>query len=220
MRNIEKSPEPKILQEKKEDWKAALLSENSQTNQIKYRDPEIKTALLSETSNKCVYCESKIGHNCPGDIEHKIPKSLKPELTFDWDNMTIACNECNRRKGQYYDPDCMFLDPNIDDVESLLCHVGPIVFNVPGSTRSEVTVRLLELNTLVGRQSLIDRKMEKLESIKNLCERTIKTRNPVLKSFLLQDLEDQCDISSEFSAMVKKYVSDLPINWYTNPPPP
>lgn len=212
MRNIVKLSEPTILTEKKKKWKASLLSKPSYYKKNKYRHPEIKSRLLAETNGKCAYCESKIGHNCPGDIEHKIPKSKKPDLIFEWNNMTIACNECNRRKDQYYDPNCMFLDPHTDDVENLLQHVGPLVFNRPGNIRSEVTVRLLELNSLKGRISLIARKVEKLESTKNLVERISTTGNPTLKSFLLDQLTESYDISSEFSGMVKTYVEGLPSN--------
>lgn len=212
MRNIAKLSEPPILTEKREEWKAALSSNPSEHHKNKYRHPEIKAHLLNETHGKCVYCESKIGHNCPGDIEHKIPKSRQIDLIFEWDNMTIACNECNRRKAEYYDPNCMFLDPNNDNVENLVQHVGPLVFNRPGNVRSEVTVRTLELNSLKGRPSLISRKMEKLESIKNLVERIATTENTTLKSFLLEELTESYDISSEFSGMTKKYVEDLPAN--------
>jgi hypothetical protein len=71
-------------------------------------------------------CESKIGHNCPGDIEHKCPTKKRLDLIFDWTNLTIACSECNRRKLEYYNPMCMFLDPNVDDVESLVVHLGSV----------------------------------------------------------------------------------------------
>jgi uncharacterized protein (TIGR02646 family) len=213
MRNIPKLPEPAVLSQNKSEWTAAFLSNPSETTQNRYRHPEIKAKLLTETNSKCVYCESKIGHNCAGDIEHKVPKAKRPELIMDWNNMTIACNECNRRKGQYYDPDCMFLDPNSDDVENLVQHVGPLVFNRPGDTRGEVTVRILELN-LATRNSLIERKFEKLESIWNLCNQVAKECNPVLKNFLLKDLSEACDVSSEFSGMVKTYVEELPENWY------
>lgn len=206
MRNIPKLPEPRILAEKKSEWKAALLAELSQINLHRYRDSEIKTTLRTETNDKCVYCESKIGHNCPGDIEHKIPKSILPELTFEWDNMTIACNECNRRKSQYYDINCMFLDPNIDDVESMVQHLGPIVFSRPGNKRSEVTVRILELDSANGRQALFGRKMERLEHIRHLVERISSETNSTLKTFLLQELTESYDVSSEYSGMIKQYV--------------
>jgi hypothetical protein len=213
VRKVAKLPEPRILTEKKQEWKSALLADPSDSKKNNYRHPEIKETLLAETNSKCTYCESKIGHNCPGDIEHKVPKSKRIDLIFEWDNMTIACSECNRRKGEYYDPDYMFLDPNTDDVENLVQHLGPVVFNRPGNKRSEVTVRMLELNSLRGRAKLIDRKMEKLETIKNLVERIATVNNPTLKSFLHEELTQSYDISSEFSGMVKTYVEELPDKW-------
>jgi hypothetical protein len=107
----------------------------------------------------------------------------------------------------------MFLDPNIDDVEHLIQHIGPFVFNLPGNTRAEVTLRMLELNSLTGRPNLISRKMERLESIKNLVERIAASDNPTLKSFLLEELSESHDISSEFSGMVMTYIEGLPSNW-------
>lgn len=213
MRNVPKLPEPGILIEKKEEWKSALSVNPSDTNKNHYRHREIKQTLLTETNDKCVYCESKIGHNCPGDIEHKIPKSIRQDLIFAWDNMTIACSECNTKKGEYYNPQCMFLDPNTDDVENLVQHVGPLVFNRPGDERSEVTVRILQLNSLKDRPKLIDRKMERIENIKNLLELIAKTKNLTLKSFYRKELTEDCEISSEFSGMVKTYVEGLPDNW-------
>lgn len=207
MRNIAKLPQPKILAEKKAEWTAALLAEPSETNRHRYRDSQIKTTLLAETNNKCVYCESKIGHNCPGDIEHKVPKVIRPELTFQWDNMTIACNECNRRKSQYYDTNCMFLDPNTDDVEGMVQHLGPIVFSRPGDKRSGVTVRILELDSASKRQTLFGRKMERLEYVRHLVERIASETNSALKTFLLRELTDSYDVSSEYSGMIKQYVA-------------
>jgi uncharacterized protein (TIGR02646 family) len=44
---------------------------------------------------KCAYCESKVTHVDYGHIEHYRPKSLFPELTFEWDNLLLACGICN-----------------------------------------------------------------------------------------------------------------------------
>ena len=44
---------------------------------------QIKAALMKETHDKCAYCESKVGHNCPGDAEHKIPVSHDAQRLFD-----------------------------------------------------------------------------------------------------------------------------------------
>lgn len=214
MRKMPKGPEPQVLIDNKDSWRIALENNPSTYNKNKYRHPDIKRALLDETYNKCVFCESKVGHNCPGDTEHKIPKSKRTDLIFEWSNMTIACSECNRRKLDYYDPACMFLDPNTDNVEDLLKHLGPIVYNNhPGDKRSEVTVNILQLQSIKARKSLIGQKIEKLESIKRLIEHIADEVNPTMKNFLRRELSESCDISAEYSGMVKAYVESLPTNW-------
>ena len=213
MRNTPKLPPPEILITSKATWDDALKLKVTDYNKNKYRHPEIKQLLILECNSKCVYCESRIGHNCPGDIEHKIPKSKRIDLIFDWDNMTISCTECNRRKDEYYDPACMFLDPNRDDVENRIQHFGPLVFNKPGDLSSEVTVRILEIDKLESRKTLIARKIEVLERIKNLVERIVREKNPTMKTFLMDDLLNNCSVSAEFSGMIQTYVNALPNGW-------
>jgi hypothetical protein len=211
MRNIPKLGVPEVLVQKRDEWDAAVRSNPSEYNKTRYRHADIKSRLVDETGGKCVYCESKIGHNCPGDIEHKAPKSKRLDLIFDWGNLTIACNECNRRKLEYYDDACMFLDPNTDDVESMVTHVGPFVFHLPGETRSELTVRLLELDRFDGRSALVARKLESLENVRNLVDRIATASHPLLKQILSEDLEARCERSAEYSGMVKAYVEALPL---------
>lgn len=213
MRNIPKNDAPEVLVQKCQVWHDEYHSNPSEHNRTKYRHPAIKSALMEETRGKCAYCESKVGHNCPGDVEHKIPVVHRQDLLFAWENMTIACTECNRRKSNYFDPQCMFLDPNSDDVESKLQHVGPLVFSRPGHVRAEVTIRLLELDRPDARRHLIGRKFDKLEEIRNLVERIATESNNVVKQFLLRELDERCSASGEFSAMVKAYVAGLPTEW-------
>jgi hypothetical protein len=89
MRNLPKGLPPQSLTESKESWDRMLGENPSDVNKNRYRHPEIKAALLYETHHKCAYCESKIGHNCPGDIEHKIPKARRQDLIFNWNNNFI-----------------------------------------------------------------------------------------------------------------------------------
>jgi len=214
MRNIQKLSPPDVLAENKASWDAAVQADPANCNKNRYRHPDIKARLLEETACKCAYCESKIGHNCPGDIEHKAPKSKRLDLLFDWQNMTIACTECNRRKLVYYEPACMFLDPNADDVESMILHVGPFVFSASVNPRAEITVRLLKLDSMEGRRELIARKLERLEDIKNLIERITTETSAPLKEVLLDSLKEHCATSSEFSGMVKTFVDHtLPEGW-------
>jgi len=208
MRRIPKLLPPDVLVANADAWTDAILGESpSEADRLRYRHPDIKQRLLEETSWKCSYCESKIGHNCPGDIEHKIPKAPHPETTFAWENLTIACSECNRRKGQYNNPRSRLLDPNVDDVEARLVHAGPLVFAVTGDSSSEVTVRLLELSKPSKRQELIARKAEKLEAVQNLLERIAGTPPAPLKELLIDEVRSMMEASAEYSAMVMAYLS-------------
>lgn len=202
MRRLDKRPCPTVLAEHGAEWLAEyLVDRTNRTRKYRYRDPAIKAALLEETGWKCVYCESMIGHNTAGDIEHKVPSSKDPSRHFDWTNLTTACSECNRRKNDYYEYGLEFLDPYLDDVEELLEHHGPFVSWKTGEVRAEITIRILEL----GEPSRIQLVLRKIEKIKEFCEsieRYTTESSPVLKALLLKRLQDLRAIDAEYSAML------------------
>lgn len=72
-----------------------------------YRAPAVKDALSELFHGKCAYCESRIGHTQPMDIEMFRPKGAVVEapehpgywwLANDWDNLLPACIDCNRQR--------------------------------------------------------------------------------------------------------------------------
>jgi hypothetical protein len=202
MRRLRKLAKPGILAENEAEWLKEYEEEpDSHTKRYRYRHAEIKAQLREETSHKCVYCESKIGHNTPGDIEHKVPSSKVPKRHFDWDNLTLACTECNRRKNDYYAEGDAFLDPYLDDVEEMLDHVGPFVRWKAGVARAEIAVHTLEFNA-PARAQLILRKFEKLNDVAHRLERHHTEPDPMLKQLLLRQIRDMASVQCEFSAMV------------------
>ncbi len=213
MRNLEKLQEPYELKEMRPYWERKVVEVGSDYYKTKYRSASIKQVLKQETGNKCIYCESKIGHNTPGDVEHKVPVSLDETKRFEWKNLTIACTECNRRKNDYYDNDTMFLDPYRNNVEQQTFHVGPVVFNQPGNDEAEITIRILELSEIEKRNELFTQKVNKLKSTNNLLARIKKCENPVLKTLLLEELEEMTDKSSEYSGMIRSLINALPTEW-------
>jgi len=203
MRYIDKLEEPEILKLNKAEWLAKYKANKSDTNRYRYRDTSIKTQLKSETSSKCVYCESKIGHNVSGDVEHMIPSSKNEDLHFEWNNLTIACPECNRRKNDYFDIDNEFLNPYVDhDLDTIVKHFGPIVTWQTGNTRAEITVRTLELSDY-KRSELIVRKVEKIKEVETLLERYHQTDKESIKRILILQLKEMANAGSEFSGMIK-----------------
>jgi len=97
--------------------------------------PGITTEDAAEYGVRCAYCEGPIFHE--GHIEHFRRKNLKhyPELTFDWNNLFLACGS-NMHCGHYkdrpsapaYDPD-QLVKPDEHDPEKLL------YFHSSGSVR-------------------------------------------------------------------------------------
>lgn len=202
MRNLTKIEEPPVLSDNHADWLSEYGADKTSTSKkYKYRHPDIKQSLKEETGFKCIYCESKIGHNTPGDIEHKIPSSKRPELHFTWGNLTIACTECNRRKNDYYEVGDEFLDPYAEDVEGMLEHHGPLVLWNTNNTRAEVSVKILELHS-AKRKELLAQKIGKIEEFNNLVERYSSEPDAILKGILGKQIEGMLDKHSEYSAML------------------
>src|SRR6185437_13000297 len=106
-----------------------------------------------------------------------------PELHFTWSNLTIACNECNRRKNDYYEVGNAFVDPYVDDVETMIEHLGPFVSWQVGNGRAETSIRQLQLNS-AERLQIILRKMAKLDELGNCVERYHAEADPLLRQLL------------------------------------
>ena len=160
MIKLRKTAVPGALARNAARWTAELLKEIAAggdkvaLRQNKYNHPEIKAALIAETNEKCAYCESLPLHVTHGDIEHITPKSEAPDLTFEWNNLTLACTICNGKKSNKED----LLDPYNDEVRDDLKFVGPMVLHKDGSAKAERTVLELDLN----RKDLVARRLDHL----------------------------------------------------------
>lgn len=76
-----------------------------------WRAPDVQKALSSVFSNKCAYCESWLGITSSFEVEMFRPKCQvigsdgKTRLdgywwlAYEWSNLYIACQACNRAKG-------------------------------------------------------------------------------------------------------------------------
>lgn len=204
MRRLVKGASPKVLQDNHDVWLEAWLSDKASVfKRSKYRHPDIKKALKEETSNKCVYCESRLGITSPGQTEHIVPSSKDDSLHFTWANLTRACAECNRRKNDFYQANDGFLNPYVDDVDADVVHDGPIVLWGDNSARAEASVRMLGLNS--DRHDLILRKCEFINNLQTQYDRMIREDEP-LQSVLRLNLIDAANPAKEYSAMARQFL--------------
>ena len=211
MRKLEKSPKPQILIDNAEDWTkqycAALSAGMKPSDDLatKYKCPEIKQALAEETFGKCVYCESKIQHISYGDIEHILPKNkdARPDLYVEWNNLTLACAQCNRSgKGTYYNPNLLLINPYQDQPESHLQDIGPLILPMINSERAQITEKILKLN----RPSLVERRTERIMYIERLFKLWHDEKNLDLKNCLEKELCDECALDKEYSSTIRSYL--------------
>lgn len=203
MRQLPKLPEPEVLRLNAAIWLQEYLADvANNTKRYRYRHPDIKATLRLETHDKCVYCESRVGHNTPGDIEHKVPSSKDRTQHFSWANLTLACTECNRRKNSFYREHDGFLDPYTDDVDQYLEHHGPVVTSKVGCERGEVFVTILKLCS-PDRAALVAQKIQKMTELQHVLERYNKSPEGTVREMLKRQLAEMAHPKSEYSAMVR-----------------
>lgn len=218
MIKIVKGVKPDLLEDQADIWRDELLAliavenEDPTTYQKgKYNRPEVKAAVIAETYGKCAYCESKILHIDFGDIEHILPKKERPELWFEWENLTLACSVCNNKKRAYYDEELPLLDPYDDEPEQRLLFFGPLVRAAPGDDSAFKTERVLDLN----RPKLIERRTERLDQLLMLAS-LVENAAPGIKEVLEDDFLSETENEREYSSLARTIARNLGLT----PPPP
>jgi HNH endonuclease len=188
---LTKGAKPDILVRLAAKWTAELLKriadgdKPSDYLRTRYREKEIKNALIVETHCKCAYCESKVLHITFGDVEHVIPKSARPDLSFEWTNLTLACDVCNTNKGQFIGDHDRIVDPyNAEPLDHFVI-LGPIILAKLGDGDGKITETELELN----RPPLVERRTERLESLRQLMENIHVTSDEGVRDTLRRDIE-------------------------------
>lgn len=133
------------------DWKKPCLS-NFKTNLREYLRPC--------QNNCCAYCRMRLHANeATPEIDHIIPKKLKPEWMYEPFNLCLSCKLCNTKKGHkkktLVDNDItelpknsesyLFVHPHIDKYSEHIELVGGILYR--GITeKGRYTIELCNLD--------------------------------------------------------------------------
>ncbi len=190
MIELKKGDKPQILTDNATDWTAELLGFIQRGKKVpanitnRYNQKNVKESLQREVKYKCMYCESKLSHVSYEHIEHIKPKFKYPELTFEWQNLGLACPVCNMNKSDEYDSNLPFLNPFVDKPSDYLFATGPYVFGRPGKDRGKLTEKIIKLN----RVDLVEQRLERIDAIRQLMESYEKEKNPTLKKAIYKEL--------------------------------
>ncbi|ODG91513.1 hypothetical protein BED47_07625 [Gottfriedia luciferensis] len=222
MIQLEKKEKPEKLRENEEQWTKDYLAHFTKKGNIynripgmkipksiegKYGHHTIKKVLVKETEEKCAYCESKIIHISPGDIEHIYPKRTRPDLAFEWTNLTLACSKCNTSgKGIYYDPALPLINPYVDDPLNHFYGLRALVLPIPKDLRAIKTHNILNINRL----PLYEKRKELLDEISQLVYALSMIPDGVeekesIKKFIIEKSHPK----KEFSFIIREYLKEM-----------
>ena len=202
---------PDILSQNKARWTNELMSyidrgEKPPSHIVnRYNRPEVKSVIKKETYRKCIYCESYIEHVHAGDIEHIKPKAKYPRLTFEWENLTYVCRECNRRKSDEHDEDCPPINPYMEDPGDFLIALRAYICHRPGSERGELTKTLLELN----RPPLLEARGRKIYALRMLLDKYAIATNAIIKEALLSQIKAEIADDKEYSFCLRSVFDQM-----------
>lgn len=163
MIKINKQDCPSVLKDNKEMWTKSLLDAVAQyggyskiPNDIKtnllsyYRHEDIQKALFESSFSKCAFCECNPTAGGYIEIEHFAPKSLYPELTFDWDNLLPSCKRCNIPKDNLDTITEPIINPSKIDPETVFTYDLLTITAIKGTPQEEVanrTHKVCDLNS-------------------------------------------------------------------------
>lgn len=210
MIKLNKGNEPAVLAANKVNWTAQLRALQN-ANQVvpkslatSYNQDEVKDALRAECQSKCMYCESKVEHISDLHIEHIKPKAKGkfPDLTFEYENLGLACPVCNRGKSDTYDNLLPFINPYVDDPTNHFYAVGAFVWAKSGDQRAKLTENEIDLN----RSDLIETRGERMKTIRKLIDSFHSQTNQTLKESIKKQILKEVDKDKIYSFCCKTLV--------------
>lgn len=202
MIKIQKQAAPQVLIDNKTTWTQNLLdaiSTHGEYSRIPksekdsllthYRHKDIQEALFVSSHKKCAFCECKPGESGNIEVEHFEPKSLYPDLAFEWDNLLPSCRKCNEAKSDTDTRATPIINPSIDNPEEFLTYsflrIIPLA-ECGQEEKAQHTIDICNLN----------------------CERLYKARAELMKSITeyVDELKDKIEWISEADTNQKRKV--------------
>ena len=90
-----------------------------------YSSSEVKKRVQEDFCSKCYICEQKNTRSV--EVEHFKPHKGDSSLKYDWNNLFLACSQCNRTKGSRYHNilNCTNIEDKVDSDIEYSCEIMP-----------------------------------------------------------------------------------------------
>lgn len=130
MRFIERLTKPAILEEKADQWRDAFVSSGKKRpDNSKYAHSQIRESLNTMSFCKCFYCERKL-KDIPQEVDHFIEVAERKDLAYEWDNLYLACDNCNNKQPNRSIPVAEAINPchhSDEEIQQHLAFEGEII---------------------------------------------------------------------------------------------
>jgi len=193
--------------------KKILASADKRPDHSKYGHNQIKGTLLTMSFHKCFYCERKL-KGVYSEIDHFIevsdPKGY--DLAFDWNNLFLACDNCNNKHPNNTIPVSKVLNPCLNSDEEIQSHLGfedEFITSKNNSVIGLLTIKKFRLdNELLDYLRLKQLSYFKdvlLQIRKNQLEDNRKTMTKIEKESLILFSQPDHPFSLMFKTILTKY---------------
>lgn len=147
MHKVERNEAPAGLIKKNLEFKDIYKNIDVGDEWTKFTKTKLKEETVEQLKKMykgcCAYCEGKYESTSYPHIDHFKPKSLYPELTFEYNNMNISCEKCNKAKSNKFD--FKLINPSEDNPDE---HIRfKKLLATPLDERGKFTIELLKLNS-------------------------------------------------------------------------
>ena len=154
MRHIDRLPIPDILAQKHDEWQRKFEEKlathpKARPDNSKYGHKDILSLLYTMSYGKCFYCEKALAFDSK-EIDHQIEVAVDSSKAYEWDNLYLACPNCNDKLTHAVIPVQNALDPCRDSDETIaqnLTFNGELIQAKNGSQKGLDTIKKYKLNT-------------------------------------------------------------------------
>lgn len=196
MHKVQRNEPPVGLEDKSNEWKKQL----NETKDISLSDEwtRFKTSKLGKQTLEslknmyldcCMYCEGVTGATSYPQIEHFRPKSIYPELSFEYNNLHLVCQKCNSSKGDKFDE--RYIDPTVVDPRE---HIYYKAWEVVGKDEiGKLMVKIVDLNDsdrMKWRMKMCVDIKERIEAILPYLLTENVLNNSLVKQFVIKSLNE------------------------------